>query len=42
MSSSTSLEGKFDALIRQNEMIIKKIQKDAQRGLETKAQNEYL
>jgi len=33
MSSSTSLEEKFDALMRQNEMLMKKIDEDAQRDL---------
>ena len=42
MSASMSLEEKFDALIRQNEMLMKKINEDTQRDQETKAQNEYL
>jgi len=42
MSSNMILEGNFDALIRQNEMLIKKICEDAQRESETKAKNEYL
>jgi len=37
-----SLEEKFDTLMRQNEMLMKKIHEDAQRDQETKAQNEYL
>ena len=41
MSTSTSLEEKFDALMRQNEMLMNKIHKDAQRELETKAENKY-
>ena len=35
-----SLEGKFDALMRQNEMLMKKINEDTQLDQETKAQNE--
>ena len=37
-----SLEEKFDALLRQNEMLMKKINEDAQCDQETKAENEYL
>jgi len=42
MSSSTSLEEKFCALTRQNEMLLKKIHEDSQYNQETKVQNEYL
>ena len=42
MSTSMSLEENFDALMRQNEMLLKKIHEDAQRELETQARNEYL
>ena len=35
-----SLEEKFDALMRQDEMLIKKINEDAQDELETKAHKE--
>ena len=42
MSSSMSLEEKFDALMRQNEMLMKKIHEDAQHNQETQASNEYL
>ena len=42
MSSGTSLQEKLDALMRQNEMPIKKIHEDAQRESKTKAQNEHL
>jgi len=37
-----SLEEKFDAPMRQNEMLMKKINEDTQHDLETKAQNAYL
>jgi len=37
-----SLEEKFDALMRQNEMLRKKIHEDAQHNQEIQAQNEYL
>ena len=37
-----SLEEKFDALLRQNEMLMKKINEDTQCDQETKGQNEYL
>ena len=42
MSSSMSLEEKFDALVRQNEMLMNKINEDSQQNQETKAQNDYL
>ena len=42
MSSSMSLEEKFDALMRQNGMLMKKIHDDAHHNKETQAQNEYL
>ena len=42
MSSSMSLEEKFEALMRQNEMLVKKIHEDAQHNQETQAQNKYL
>ena len=37
-----TLEKKFEALMRQNELLAKKIQEDTQRNQETQAQNEYL
>jgi len=37
-----SLEEKFEALMRQNEMRVKKIQEHTQQVQETQAQNEYL
>ena len=37
-----SLEEEFEALMRQNEMLVKKIHKDAQHNQETQAQNECL
>ena len=37
-----TLEKRFEALMRQNEMLSKKIQEDTQRNQETQAQNEYL
>jgi len=37
MSSSMSLEEKFEALMRQNEMLVKKIHEDAQQKQETQA-----
>ena len=42
MTSSMSLEENFDALMRKNEMLMKKIHEDAQNNYETQAQNEYL
>ena len=36
-----TLEEKFEALIRQNELLSKKIQEDSRRNQETQAQNEY-
>ena len=43
MSSTTmTLEERFEALMRQNELLVKKIQDDTQRNQETQAQNEYL
>ena len=42
MSFGMSLEEKFDALMRQNEMLMKNINEDSQQNQETKAQNEYL
>jgi len=42
MSLSMSLEEKFEVLMRQNEMLVKKIHEDAQHHQETQAQNEYL
>ena len=42
MSSSMSLEERFEALMWQNELLEKKIQEDTQRNQETQAQNEYL
>jgi len=37
-----TLEERFEALIKQNEFLSKKIQEDAQKNQETQAQNEYL
>jgi len=42
MSSSMSLEEKFEALIRQNGMLVNKIHKDTQQKQEAQAQNKYL
>jgi len=42
MGSSMCLEEKFDALMRQNEMLMKKTNEDSQQNQEIKAQNEYL
>ena len=42
MSSSTRLEGKFDACMRQNEMLLKKIHEDCQHNPDTKAESDYL
>jgi len=37
-----TLEERFEALMKQNEFLSKKIQEDAQKNQETQAQNEYL
>jgi len=42
MSFGMSLEEKFEALMRRNEMLVKKIHEDAQHNQETQARNEYL
>ena len=42
MCSSMSMDEKFKAIIRQNEMWMKKINEDTQHDEETKAQNKYL
>ena len=39
---SMTLEERFEALMKQNEFLSKKIQEDAQKNQETQAQNEYL
>ena len=44
MSSGTdlSLEERFEALMRQNEILMKTLSEEAQREQETEAQNKYL
>jgi len=42
MSASMNLEEKFDALMRHNEMLMKKFHEDTQRDQGNKAQNEHL
>jgi len=44
MSSSTSLglEERFEAIMRQKEILMKTLSEEVQREQETKAQNEYL
>jgi len=44
MSSTThlTLEERFEALMKQNEILMKTLSEDAKRDEETKAQNEYL
>ena len=42
MSSSSSFEETFDALMNWNEMLLKKVHEDSQHNQETQAQNEYL
>ena len=37
-----TLEERFDALMKQNEFLTRKIQEDARRDQETQAQNKYL
>ena len=37
-----TLEDRFEALMKQNEFLSRKIQEDAQKNEETRAQNEYL
>jgi len=37
-----SLEERFEALMKQNEFLARKIREDSQRNQEAQAQNEYL
>jgi len=41
-STSMILEERFEVLMRQNEILAKKIQEDTQWNQETEAQNKYL
>ena len=41
-AKSMTLEERFEALMKQNEFLSRKIQEDAQKNQETQAQNEYL
>jgi len=42
MTTSMSLEERFDALMRQNELLLKKNCEDSRHNQDTKAQSEYL
>jgi len=42
MTTSMSLEERFDAFMMQNELLLKKISQDFEHNQDTKAQNEYL
>ena len=41
-STCMTLKERFEALIKQNEFLARKIQEDSQKNQETQAQNEYL